>query len=151
MNSGAFRRFRSTANSHHVRRADHRVASETTARGRLADRSRFRNRIKLIRFVGQGESNETLARSADYWPHSLVFGFSVVAGEGRAASTRFRSPRPIAPRIVPLISSSYGSTDRVCFPTISLPLNTEDRGRGSRFISNGRNDFTFESSWPRSI
>lgn len=85
MNSGAFRRFRSTANRHHVRRADHRVASETTARGRLADRSRFRNRIKLIRFVGQGESNETLARSADYWPHSLVFGFSVVAGEGRAA------------------------------------------------------------------
>lgn len=77
-----------------------------------------------------------------------MFGFSVVAGEGRAASTRFHSSRPIAPRIVPSYLE-YGTASRVCFPTISLPLNTE--GEGSRFINNGWNDFTFESSWPRSI
>lgn len=62
-----------------------------------------------------------------------MFGFSVVAGEGRAASTRFRAfseTHRSAKSNSLVISSSYGSTDRVCFPTISLPLNAEGGGAG---------------------
>lgn len=72
--SAVFRDPYFTVNRHHVR---HAARSRDSARkARQVDR--FRNRIKLIRFVGQGESNES-ARPADYWPHSLVFGFSVVS------------------------------------------------------------------------